>query len=96
MAIFLHLALVFVVVVRYAHAQCPNLVAAYHPTLRTDSFNNTWFLVPVPGTAVQKALNANYGPGVVLLAEVPSPDRSLFPGGFSANDHPVLVNAGRK
>lgn len=75
-------------------AQCPNLVAAYNQNLRTQSINSTWFLVPVPKVATQDALNANYGPGVVVLADVPSSDKSLFPNGFSEASHPVLVTAG--
>ncbi|KAH9809078.1 ProP, Permease of the major facilitator superfamily, partial [Teratosphaeria destructans] len=90
-------------------AQCPNEVAIYHPTLRTMTTNSTWFIVPVPATAAQKALDDFYGLGnapwamvvvcaditiQVSLAPVPTTDTTLFPSGFPSTDHPVLVSSG--
>lgn len=48
------------------------------------------FLVPVPKSNVQAALDKNYGPGAVVLTDVPSHDTSLFPSGFPADHHPVV------
>jgi hypothetical protein len=71
-----------------------NLVSVYHPTPQTESYYDIWFLVPVQSTAVQKVLNAFYGSGTILLADMPSSDKSLFPRGLLANERPVLVSAG--
>ena len=72
------------------------IVAVYHRTPRIEPFNDTWSLVRVPSSAFQKALNPFYGSGIVLLAGVPLTDKSLFPLGFPANAHWVLVSAGRE
>ena len=54
----------------------------------------------MPSTAVQNALDTIYGKNVltgvsnVQLASVPTEDTSLFPNGFPANYHPVLVSSG--
>ncbi|KAI5360452.1 hypothetical protein Slin14017_G086270 [Septoria linicola] len=75
-------------------AQCLNQVAAFNPNLRTMSSNSTWFIVPVPKAAAQSAIDFTYpGYGLSLL-NVPN-DPSLFPQGFPAGMHPVLVISGR-
>lgn len=94
MVIITSLLLCGLAVILPTYAQCPNEVAIYNPALRTQTSNNTWFLVPVAKTAVQSALNSAYGNGNVLLADVPSSDRSLFPAGFDSSKHPVLVTTG--
>ncbi|KAF2773076.1 hypothetical protein EJ03DRAFT_324129 [Teratosphaeria nubilosa] len=78
----------------WVSAQCPNEVAVYHPTLRSMTVNSSWFIVPVPSTAAQKALDDFYGIGKVSLAPVPTTDTTLFPSGFPSSDHPVLVSSG--
>ncbi|TKA83473.1 hypothetical protein B0A55_00567 [Friedmanniomyces simplex] len=93
-AVFASWALALATLSTYTNAQCPNEVANYNPNLRTASANNTWFLVTVPKSAVQTALDTSYGPGLVVLANLPTNDASLFPHGFdSAAYHPVLVDA---
>lgn len=74
-------------------AQCNNQVAAFNPNLRTMSSNSTWFIVPVPKAAAQKAVDASFpGYGLTLL-DVPS-DPNVFPDGFPSGYQPVLVTTG--
>lgn len=74
-------------------AQCNNQVAAFNPNLRTMSSNSTWFIVPVPKAAAQRAVDASFpGYGLTLL-DVPS-DPNVFPDGFPRGFQPVLVTTG--
>lgn len=74
-------------------AQCNNQVAAFNPNLRTMSSNSTWFIVPVPKAAAQRAVDASFpGYGLTLL-DVPS-DPNVFPDGFPSGFQPVLVTTG--
>ena len=75
-------------------AQCLNQVAVYNPNLRTMSSNTTWFIVPVPKAAAQNAVDSSFpGYGLKLL-DVPN-DPNVFPEGFPAGFHPVMVSSGR-
>lgn len=64
----------------------PNELAKYNPAKRTMSVNETWCIVPID-TAKVKALTG-YNP-----LPVPS-DPTIFPGGFPAGKHPMIVFAG--
>ena len=81
-----------------ATAQCPNELAVYNPMLRTTCTNGSkffeaevdyhslmtpaYFIVPVDTTLVANAVK----PYNLL-----TPPASLFPNGFPAGTHPVLV-----
>ncbi|KAK5728177.1 hypothetical protein LTR17_012082 [Elasticomyces elasticus] len=99
--------LVFYALLSVSSAQCSNEVAAQNQGLRTASANNTWMIVPVPNADCQKALDATYGltipnlfgiPGLtigrslVVLADLPTSDETLFPKRFPNGFHPVLVD----
>jgi hypothetical protein len=75
-----------------ANAQCLNQVAAYNPNLRTMTANFTWFIVPVPQQAVQTALKQAFPLSKLSLLDVSTND--IFPDGFPADKHPVLVASG--
>ncbi|EME88446.1 uncharacterized protein MYCFIDRAFT_88919 [Pseudocercospora fijiensis CIRAD86] len=77
-----------------SNAQCINNVAAYNPNIRTMTANQTWFVVPAPNAAVQKAVDESNPTAGLKLLPVPN-DQSLFPQGFPAGMHPVLVSNGR-
>lgn len=66
-------------------SQCPNNLAVYNPNLRTACVNGTFFIVPVDIATVQDAV-APYN-----LVPLPTSDETLFPNGFPAGTHPVLV-----
>ncbi|KAF7503934.1 hypothetical protein GJ744_003015 [Endocarpon pusillum] len=66
--------------------RCLNTLAYYNPTLRTGCFNATWFILRVPKTAVQSIVPSDY--------PLITPPESLFPNGFPADSHPVVVNCG--
>ncbi|KAL8669186.1 MAG: hypothetical protein Q9168_006210 [Polycauliona sp. 1 TL-2023] len=72
----------------YGNPDCPNLLAFYNPNLRTTCYNATWFIVPVPKASVQSLV-----PLYPLLTP-PFADKTIFPTGFPANTHPVIVNTG--
>lgn len=55
---------------------------------------STWFIVPVPKKAVQTAVKQAFPLQRLSLLEVPVDDDSLFPNGFPAGMHPVVVNIG--
>ncbi|KAK4619360.1 hypothetical protein CLAFUW4_10835 [Fulvia fulva] len=74
-------------------AQCRNTVSVYNPNIRTMSTNSTWFIVPVPKAAVQSAVKAAFPLQALTLLDVPS-DPTLFPNGFPAGQHPVMVSIG--
>lgn len=65
----------------------PNQEAIYYPSERTMSNNGTYFLVPMNRTAVEAAV-APY-----KLTALPLDDETLFPSGFPAGMHPVLVSS---
>lgn len=65
--------------------QCPNNLAVYNPNLRTTCENGTFFIVPVDTATVQSAVEP------YKLVPLPTSDTSLFPNGFPAGTHPVLV-----
>ncbi|KAL8730117.1 MAG: hypothetical protein Q9166_004316 [cf. Caloplaca sp. 2 TL-2023] len=70
-----------------AYPACPNTLAFYNPNLRTTCYNATWFILPVPKASVQSIVK-------YPLLTPPFADKSLFPTGFPANTHPVLVATG--
>ncbi|KAF1847644.1 uncharacterized protein K460DRAFT_352746 [Cucurbitaria berberidis CBS 394.84] len=73
-------------------AQCPNLVAQFNPNARTMSSNNTWFILPVPKTAVQKAIDEAYlGNAITKQLKLLDPPDELVLGDGT---HPVIVAAG--
>lgn len=65
--------------------QCPNNLAVYNPNLRTTCINGTFFIVPVDIATVQSAVTP------YKLVSLPTSDKTLFPNGFPAGKHPVLV-----
>ncbi|EME41159.1 hypothetical protein DOTSEDRAFT_73553 [Dothistroma septosporum NZE10] len=75
-------------------AQCRNTVAVYNPNVRTLTSNNTWFIVPIPKAAVLSAIKEKYPLQTLTLLDVPTSDETLFPNGFPAGQHPVMVNIG--
>ncbi|KAL8995264.1 MAG: hypothetical protein Q9169_004970 [Polycauliona sp. 2 TL-2023] len=72
----------------YGRPECANTLAQYNPAMRTTCYNATWFIIPVPKADVQSLV-----PLYPLLTP-PFTDRTLFPTGFPANAHPVVVNTG--
>lgn len=89
-------------------AQAPNTQAKSYPSLRTLSYNASmqhetqslitlqetrspllgYFILPVPDTNAKK-LASPYG-----LVPVPQGAGTIFPNGFPAGHHPVVVNQG--
>ncbi|KAG7008238.1 hypothetical protein G7Y79_00006g018580 [Physcia stellaris] len=70
-----------------ANPNCPNTLAIYNPNLRTQCSNATWFIIPVTKTAVQSLVP-------FPLLPLPTSDKTLFPSGFPAGKHPVLLSSG--
>lgn len=58
------------------------------------TLHSTWFIVPVPKKAVQKAVKQSFPLQTLSLLELPEHDDTLFPKGFPSGMHPVLVNIG--
>lgn len=71
-----------------ALAQAPNTVASSFPKDRTESYNGSYFFVPVADEKLEE-LTKPY-----KLVPLPTSDKSLFPNGYPAGTHPVLVYAG--
>ena len=71
-----------------ALGQAPNTIARKYPNDRTSSMNGTWVIIPIDTAAVQKVTQP------YLLLPVPANDRTLFPQGFPAGKHPVVVSSG--
>ncbi|KAI4146539.1 MAG: hypothetical protein L6R39_003430 [Caloplaca ligustica] len=78
----------FIALHALANPACPNTLAFYNPNIRSTCYNATWFILPVPKSSVQ-ALVQPYS-----LITPPFSDATLFPKGFPANSHPVLVATG--
>jgi len=71
----------------FANAQAgPNTLAVYNPANRTMSSNESWFIVPVATSSLQ--------PLVPWPLLTPPDDTTLFPLGFPAGYHPVIIAAG--
>ncbi|KAL8688400.1 MAG: hypothetical protein Q9218_005679 [Villophora microphyllina] len=68
--------------------QCPNTLAVYNPNLRTMCSNETWFILPVAKASVASLVKP------YTLITPPFSDKTLFPQGFPAGAHPVLVSSG--
>ncbi|KAL8720652.1 MAG: hypothetical protein Q9225_002522 [Loekoesia sp. 1 TL-2023] len=67
--------------------ECPNTLAFYNPNLRSACYNATWFILPIAKSSVQSLVP-------FPLLTPPFSDKTLFPKGFPANTHPVVVATG--
>ncbi|KAI4200212.1 MAG: hypothetical protein LQ350_004070 [Teloschistes chrysophthalmus] len=70
--------------------ECPNTIAFYNPNLRTMCSNSTWFILPVPKADAESLVKLS---GYSLITPDFS-DKTLFPTGFPAGAHPVVVSSG--